>query len=322
MPWLEGKKILLIGDSVDRINTKYFCDALNGVDVGWFYYHYGKDSQLYVENVTFVGEDGETYPLHPQVEVATCNVEKYNFEIIYYFHHINYDDDPLYLWRDGKVLAPSNFETRLPAALKAIIQRAGRKPDIVSIGGGTFSNFDLTEGWWDLASTTRVEIRDEIPSKEGIDPPILEYWLQRATKYVDTIEQLIPNTFMMYRFLHFGVVCPPSHAANGKTSWGTWVLLDVNSNNWKLDQTPRAPFHEVRVSELNNLHQVLLERRPQVYKFSWGQLLSGHKDVYPPGDFLHPGPSAARIWSNMFLYYLSLLKQDGSHELDTRIALL
>jgi hypothetical protein len=60
--------------------------------------------------------------------------------------------------------------------------------------------------------------------------------------------------------------------------------------------------------ELNSVYAQLMKERPQIYKFSWGQLLSGRWEEFPEGDAIYPGADAAMIYGDMILYYLSRLK--------------
>ena len=90
---------------------------------------------------------------------------------------------------------------------------------------------------------------------------------------------------------------------------GIWFLVGQESNPaLNLDVSPRTAFHDVRVRELNNVHASLMKKKPYIYHFSWGQLLSGHTDGFPPGDIIHPGLDAKVLWADMMLYYLSRLK--------------
>jgi hypothetical protein len=76
--------------------------------------------------------------------------------------------------------------------------------------------------------------------------------------------------------------------------------------------SPRGPYNAVRVKELNNLQAGLMKKKPHIYHFSWGQLLSGHKEGFPEGHRIHPGLDAAVLWADMMLYYLNRLKSSSS----------
>ena len=74
------------------------------------------------------------------------------------------------------------------------------------------------------------------------------------------------------------------------------------------DESYRLPFHELRIFQLNNVYARLIERRSHLYKFSWGELLTGHiadamrDSTHPNRDF------GGALWGDMILYYLSRIK--------------
>lgn len=58
---------------------------------------------------------------------------------------------------------------------------------------------------------------------------------------------------------------------------------------------------------MNHAYNRLLERRPHLHKFTWGELLTGHLDEAM--DYIHPGKDVGGvIWSDMMLYYMSRLR--------------
>lgn len=70
------------------------------------------------------------------------------------------------------------------------------------------------------------------------------------------------------------------------------------------DDSDRAQFHESRIYQLNNAYSHLLENRPEIYRLSWGELLTGHiyDGLY---DSTHPNKKVASVlWADMVLYYL------------------
>jgi hypothetical protein len=73
------------------------------------------------------------------------------------------------------------------------------------------------------------------------------------------------------------------------------------------DRTPRAPFHELRVWELNQAYDRLLERKPHLYKFSFGKLLTGHLGDAMKDDIHINKNVGAVLWADMMLYYVSRL---------------
>jgi hypothetical protein len=58
---------------------------------------------------------------------------------------------------------------------------------------------------------------------------------------------------------------------------------------------------------MNNLYTRLIQRRPELRRLTWGELLTGHLDEAQ--DYIHPGKEVGGvIWADMMLYYMSRLK--------------
>lgn len=71
------------------------------------------------------------------------------------------------------------------------------------------------------------------------------------------------------------------------------------------DENLRSEFHTLRIYQLNNLYYSLLAHMPQLHKFSWGELFTGHLDD-ALADHTHPNRDfACVLWGDMILYYLS-----------------
>jgi len=80
-----------------------------------------------------------------------------------------------------------------------------------------------------------------------------------------------------------------------------------------VDRTQRISRSEERVNEMNVLYKQLMKERPEIYPFRWGELLSGSMEGFY--DHIHPGPDAGVLWSDMILYYLYRLKEQGQAEI-------
>ena|SRR5271163_3558093 len=94
-----------------------------------------------------------------------------------------------------------------------------------------------------------------------------------------------------------------------QVEWGTWYIDETpDPDRIPYDRSPRAPFHDKRVFELNNAYEVLLQMRPQLRKFSWGELLTGERHTVLRDD-RHPNEEvSAVLWADMILYYLNRLE--------------
>ena len=76
------------------------------------------------------------------------------------------------------------------------------------------------------------------------------------------------------------------------------------------DQTPRSPFRDVRIDQMNNAYNTLIAQRHFLNRFSWGELLKGHKETFD--DPIYPNRDVGGVlWADMMLYYISLLPPKG-----------
>ena len=159
----------------------------------------------------------------------------------------------------------------------------------------------LMEGLWDLAGWVKDDAYAFAPVRTSVEPERLDHWLDRAEQFVDIVSGIFPDTFMLWRTLHYCVV-----------DWGWWFLKE--SPDW-VDRTPRAPFHELRIYQMNQAYDRLLDRRPELHKLIWGELLTGHLDEAM--DNIHPSRDVGGVlWSDMMLYYMSRLRSlHGDHML-------
>lgn len=75
-----------------------------------------------------------------------------------------------------------------------------------------------------------------------------------------------------------------------------------------VDKTYRAPFHELRIHQMNNAYTQLINEKPRLGRFTWGELMTGHVDEFQ--DSLYPGRDVGGVlFADMILYYMSRLPQ-------------
>jgi len=80
----------------------------------------------------------------------------------------------------------------------------------------------------------------------------------------------------------------------------------MNQTPNTVDKTYRAPFHELRIHQMNNAYTQLINRKPRLNRFTWGELITGHVDEFQ--DSLHPGKEVGGVlFADMILYYMSRL---------------
>jgi len=267
LPWLQGKTLLLVGDSVERNNLQFFCEMVSGSLIARAF-----------DNLVVTTSNGSHY-IAPTEEtrLLICRVEEYDFEIVTYPHWGLQEADVFAQGRER----PRQLEERIPF-VKTIFESYERKPDMLL----------LASGLWDLGGWATLDAFKAAPIQNGIEGDRWMRWMERAEKFVDIMESSFPNTCTFWRMLH---PC--------KVDWGIWFLVNAPD---EVDKTPRAPFHDLRIFQMNNAYKQLLIRRPQLYQLSWGELLTGHKESYL--DSIHPWKDAAVLWGDMMLYYISRLK--------------
>jgi hypothetical protein len=120
-PWLHGKTLLLIGDSVDRNNAAYLCDFLNGT--------------TRVTSLTNLNEDfpasERTAGSHPTV----CRLEAHDFEIITFFHYGMHDQGEEIWTYKSSYTPPGLFQTRIPL-LETLFATYHRQPNLITLTSG------------------------------------------------------------------------------------------------------------------------------------------------------------------------------------------
>jgi hypothetical protein len=128
LPWLQGKTLLMVGDSVDRNNLRFFCELANS-------------SNTRVTTMTNFTEEylGDTVlePWNHDPRDLTrpriCRIDEYDFEIVMFFHYGLQDEE---IWAEKEVYtAPGVMEKRIPL-LKTLFEDYGRHPDMVLLGSG------------------------------------------------------------------------------------------------------------------------------------------------------------------------------------------
>lgn len=195
LPWLKGRTVLLVGDAVERYNLEFFCELVNSTDIMTTPLR-NLNSVLRVGNI--IKEPSDL--TRPKI----CRVEEYDFEIISFFHYGMHDKD---IWKDKQVYAPPGlYERRIPI-LWDLLYNHDREPDIVLLASGIPSTVPPTDtGLWDLAGWVKEDAYNNVPVSVSIEPERLERWIERAKKFVDTIEEDFPDALLLWRTLHYCVV--------------------------------------------------------------------------------------------------------------------
>lgn len=127
LPWLQGRTVLLVGDSIDRFNLENFCRLVNSSDV----------------RMTMNHDLSDTMPPEPSEanfsKTRICRVEEYDFEIInYFFWGMDVDERDEGFTPEGPLV--SYFE-----AVEKMFKNSNRWPDLISLSSGIPEKSGLAE---------------------------------------------------------------------------------------------------------------------------------------------------------------------------------
>jgi hypothetical protein len=201
LPWLQGRTLLMVGDSVDRNNLRFFCELVNSTNMR-------VTTMENLSEVSFGDTDLDPFNMDPGdlTKPRICRIDEYDFEIINFFHYGMLDEE---IWTDKAVYTPpGTIEKRIPL-LRGLFENYGRRPDFILLGSGALSTSQLTAGLWDLAGWVKQDAFNYAPIVNSVAQERLEHWLDRAEEFLDIITGIFPDTFLLWRSLHYCVVCPP-----------------------------------------------------------------------------------------------------------------
>lgn len=127
LPWLNGKTLLLVGDSVDRYAVEHFCDLVSG-------------EFLRTDLTTLVSEINREGQLSHNTNPVICRVQDYNFEVISFSHYGMYDEADDYWSFKYFYTGPGLMENRIPL-LRSLFAEYKREPDIIILSSGLSSSY-------------------------------------------------------------------------------------------------------------------------------------------------------------------------------------
>ena len=129
LPWLQGKTLLMIGDSIERNNLRFFCELVNSTNLRTTHLR-NLDEGIQRGNV--IKEPCDL--TRPRV----CRIDEYEFEIISYFHYGLQEED---IWEDIQIYTPPGlFDRRVPI-LEDMFWYHERVPDLIILASGTEHHF-------------------------------------------------------------------------------------------------------------------------------------------------------------------------------------
>ena len=129
---LHRRTILAIGDSIDRNNADYGCKLLNGtyttIQPGHPYWPQDDIPGVWTPNEY----SHRSFP-------AMCHVESIDLLLVNVFH-FGLDEEEYFGWKD-QFGPPYNTEMRVEDIAMPLMQKIGRKPDIVELSSGVRQTF-------------------------------------------------------------------------------------------------------------------------------------------------------------------------------------
>jgi len=124
LPWLQGKTLLMIGDSIERNNLRYFCELVNSTNL----------RTTHLRNLDQGIRLGNTINEHSDLtRPRICRIEEYNFEIISYFNYGMQDEE---IWTDLQIYTPPGLFERRIWMMDDLVWNHEREPDIILLASG------------------------------------------------------------------------------------------------------------------------------------------------------------------------------------------
>ena len=125
LPWLEGRTLLLVGDSIERNNLRFFCDLVGSTDL----------RTTPMRNLSATLRQGHTI-LEPAdiTRPNVCRVPEYDFEIVSFFHYGMQEQN---IWNDTRIYtAPAIMEERVGTVFDLFFEYERDWPDMVILASG------------------------------------------------------------------------------------------------------------------------------------------------------------------------------------------
>ncbi|KAK9470712.1 uncharacterized protein V1510DRAFT_398726 [Dipodascopsis tothii] len=189
--WVHGRRLLLMGDSVDRHMAQIFCRE------------FGHDS---LETATQRNADGTVRVHGGKHTTASCHLPLLNFTIAHWHIASMYTMRPDWWWLDH--VDTVAFEERFPKYylpdLAHVAGLDGAAPDLVLFQSGLWDERVFRENAIAKFPGTKPEAMKVFPlAKEGrqLVWDELEFFRARFRKFVGLIKTTFPGTPLMYRAL-------------------------------------------------------------------------------------------------------------------------
>ncbi|KAK9376705.1 uncharacterized protein V1513DRAFT_437877 [Lipomyces chichibuensis] len=193
--WIHNRRLLVLGDSIDRFMVQFFCEDLNGS------YHNTQSSQYGGQHTTF-----------------SCSIPYLNFTIYHWHVASMYPMRPHWWWLSHikHVAFEDRFENLFKPVWNEVISMNGRTPDLIFFQSGLWDERAFRESYRNMKEPDGDKQDDETRKKneaqrketglgrEGrqLAWEELEFFKARMSKFIMYLrEKFGENTPMMYRSL-------------------------------------------------------------------------------------------------------------------------
>jgi len=149
LPFLRGRTVLVVGDSVDRYALDFACQAVTSFEAP----------------PTVLDDFSQPYPNNSDERVLhmprICRIHEYDLELIFFFHYGMHETE---IW-DAKptFTSPGIMDNRIPI-LKTLFDAYPRKPNLILLASGIQShrlaNQDRSMGFGEFRNRRSLEQHD------------------------------------------------------------------------------------------------------------------------------------------------------------------
>lgn len=168
--WMRNKRVLLMGDSVDRYLMLYICNE--------------------------VGLPGEPEPLGRHV-VAVCQIEFLNFTMFHWHIASMYTTHPKWWWRSSMATVPfeDRYEKLFKQTLPMVKGMNGVSPDLIIYQSGLWDHVTLIKYYQHLGDRDKLGKVDRQMTWQEI-----RFYISRTRKFIMHIRSLFGQDVpLMYR---------------------------------------------------------------------------------------------------------------------------
>jgi len=285
LSYLNGKTVLLIGDSVDRFANDFLCEKLlPNSTLSYRYMHKDAGSLAKIEKPDMYHD----YFAEPHLcEVSGSDGEDtlFNFKIYSLLFYGVTGEEQEWRFKD-QTREPRVYDGKIKMFKEALDGVGLAKPDLI-----------ITHSiLWDLGLANTRDARAEAPHIEALDLSFVEEFKDKTVALMDLLNELWPETHKMYRLCH-----------NVRETVGDWFMRGLPGNLAKIQRVPMAA---VKVIQLNQVVLDILENqgkylKPSKYAFLPFNIRHVTQEYIGDfGDAIHLRETGLTLYTQMLFYYL------------------